>query len=140
MEALFKFSTEVPKHWSLKNNNRIRRAGPRIFVGKEQALINDKLYLTLQLRQAWGGKAPICHKIHARFRFYFANYYTKKGDMNMKLGDLSNLLQLPEDALQDAGVIFDDAFISSHDGSRKLPSINGKNILEIELYSFEEPN
>ncbi len=136
---LFKFTTEVPKHWSMKNNNRIRKCGARTFVGKEQRLINDKIMLTLQLREAWRGNAPICTKVHAVFKFFFADYYTKKGEMNLKLGDLSNLLQLPEDALQAAGIIHDDALIASYDGSRKHPSINGKNILEIELYLFEEP-
>lgn len=35
--------------------------------------------------------------------------------------DLSNLLQGPEDALQEAGILADDALIRSHDGSRAIP-------------------
>ena len=71
------------------------------------------------------------------FRFYFKNYYTKpkrKADpirRSLTLGDLSNLYQLPEDCMVSAGILENDAYIISHDGSRRLPSPNGKDFLEI---------
>ena len=60
--------------------------------------------------------------------------------MSMKLGDLSNLIQMPEDALQKAGVIKDDALIVSYDGSRKLPSETGYDYLETIILDFEPEN
>jgi len=134
---LFHFITDVPKHWSPKNNNIIRMAGKRLFCGKQQALINDRNYLILQMRQAWGGKPSLKEYIHAEFKFYFTNFYTKKGEMNLKLGDLSNIIQHPEDCLTKAGVILDDAIIRSYDGSRKLPSDTGQNYLEVILRAFD---
>ena len=135
---LLSFKIEVDKIWSMKNNNRIRKSGNRIFVGKEQALIRDKNYLILKLRQAWEQKPAIQYPVHATFIFHFANFYTKQNKMNMRLGDLTNIIQLPEDCLQSAGVIQDDCLIYSLDGSRKYPSKDDKNYIEIHLQKFTE--
>ncbi len=130
---LFQFETQVNKHWSQKNNNTIRRAGHRVFVGKQQALINDRDWLVLKLKQAWQDD-PIDQYIQATYKFYFKDFYTTKGEMNLKLGDLDNLLALPSDCLQKAGIIKNDALILSFDGSRKLPAKENK--LEIILHKF----
>lgn len=134
MTPLFKINLEVNKNWSQKNNNRIRFTGKRFFLGKQEALIRDRDYLVLALKNAWKNKPTINGPIHAKFTFGFANYYTAKGKMNLKLGDLSNLVQLPEDCLQKAGIIADDALIMSLDGTRKTPSV--KNELTIEIFPF----
>lgn len=134
--VLFKFATRVRKHWSIKNANKIRKAGNRYFIGKDQELLNDKEFLTLELKQAWK-KDTITQPIHAQFKFYFVDYYTKKGEMNKRLGDLSNIIQMPEDCLQAAGIIQDDALILSYDGSRKLPSDRDYDYIEITLSLFD---
>lgn len=131
---MFNFELEVSKVWSMKNNNKIRRVGKRIFLGKQQALINDRNYLILKLREAWQNKDPIKVPVHIAVKFYFKDFFTKKGSMNLKLGDLDNLLCLPLDALQAAGVIENDALVMSLDGSRKLPG--DKNKLSISIYEF----
>lgn len=135
--VLFNCNLKVSKHYSKKNSNRIRRAGKRFFLGKPKELLDETNWIVLNLRQQWHDRATLTENIHAEFKFYFANYYTKKGQMNKKLGDLSNLYQLPEDCLQAAGVIEDDCQIQSHDGSRKLPSMTGYDYLEITLRAFE---
>lgn len=66
--------------------------------------------------------------------FHFKNYYVKKKRrMSMRLNDLSNLYELPQDALQKAGIIEDDVQICSHDLSRRLPG----NKDEIEIFLIE---
>lgn len=134
MTPLFQLELNVNRHWSQKNNNTIRRSGKRLFVGKEQRLINDKNWLILQLRQAWQNKKTISRPVHVKLTFAFKDYYTLKNEMNLKLGDLDNLLCLPLDALTAAGVIRDDALVMSLDGSRKVPGAANK--LSIEIYEF----
>lgn len=133
---LFEFKTEVAKHWSSKNNNRIRLAGKRIFCGKQEALLSDRQRLVLELKQAWAFKPPIMDPLHAEIKFYFKDFFTQKGAMNLKLGDLDNLLCLPLDAMQLAGIIENDAQFMSFDGSRKLPG--DANILQITLRKFDK--
>lgn len=132
---IFHFKAKVQRQWSMKNNNVIRRAGSRLFVGKQQSLINDRDWLILQLKQAWQNE-PISTPVHVTYKFYFKDFYTKKNQMNLKLGDLDNLLALPNDCLQKAGVIKDDALIMSFDGTRKLPG--DENILEIILQNYKD--
>jgi Holliday junction resolvase RusA-like endonuclease len=95
---------------------------------------SDKKWLILQLRQAWQNKKTITGPVHAKFIFHFKDFYTAKKEMNLKLGDLDNLLAMPNDCLQAAGIIRDDALIMSYDGSRKMPG--DKNKLSITLYEF----
>jgi Holliday junction resolvase RusA-like endonuclease len=81
---------------------------------------------------------PIDCDIHAQFTFYFPEsvYYTKKGDRSAKLPDLSNLYELPQDVMQDMGIIKNDTLICSHDGSRR-EAVEGSNYyLEIILRRF----
>ena len=49
--------------------------------------------------------------------------------------DLSNLYQLPEDCLQQAGIIENDNLIESHDLSRRLHG--PQNELEIFILRFQ---
>ena len=134
MTPLFQIEIGVNKHWSQKNNNTIRRTGQRLFVGKQQKLINDKNWLILQLRQAWQNKKTISRPVHVKLTFAFKDFYTAKNEMNLKLGDLDNLLCLPLDALTIAGIIRDDALVMSLDGSRKAPGTTNK--LSIEINEF----
>lgn len=71
------------------------------------------------------------------FHFYFKNYYVKKKkQINKKINDLSNLYELPQDALQKAGIIENDSQIASHDLSRRLPG--SKDEIEIFLIEHHE--
>ena len=69
--------------------------------------------------------------LHAQFVFTFKDYYKKDGQRRKTLPDLSNLIELPQDALEKAGIIKNDTDIVSLDGSRRLPGSN--NFLTITL-------
>ena len=77
-----------------------------------------------QLKAQWKG-APIASGIflHARFTFYLGA---------RQKPDLSNLYEAPQDAMEDAGIIYNDYWIVSHDGSRRLRD-NENSRIEIEL-------
>ncbi len=51
--------------------------------------------------------------MHVVWLFQLDNHFTKKGGVNLRAGDLSNLVQGIEDALQKAEIIKDDALIVS---------------------------
>jgi Holliday junction resolvase RusA-like endonuclease len=138
-KELFYASIEVERHATKKNGRTIFFAGKRPILGKSQALRDAESNLVLELRSArntYGITEPIECDMRALFIFHFANYFTKRGPRNKKLGDLSNLYQLPEDCMEEAGIIVNDSLICSHDGSRRVPS--DRNRLEIYLLRFEE--
>lgn len=83
---------------------------------------------------------PITKDLNAKFTFFFPKtvYFTKKGARNQKLPDLSNLYELPQDVLQNVGIILNDTNICSHDGSRRAPTDDPKYFIEIELTEFEK--
>ncbi len=78
----------------------------------------------------------ITDPIHVCFKFIFNDFFTKKNEQRRTLPDLSNLVQLPEDVLQKAGIIQNDSQIMSLDGSRRLPG--SSNYLEIYIWKFIE--
>lgn len=139
------FHCKIPlQHHVAKKNNRpifkVRATG-RSFLGKSPELQKYELLLVAEFqRQARLQNIVKPHDgpIWAMFHFYFPNFFTKKGQMNMKLGDLSNLYQLPEDCLQKAGIIENDSLIMSHDLSRKLPG--QECLLEVFLFTYHELN
>lgn len=144
-KILFNISLDVEKHWSMKNRNQIFKAGGRTFIGKSSAIVSAKHWMTLKISQEKYRQnlTTIDGPVWVIFHFYCSNFWLKpkrKSDaqrMNMKMGDLSNLYQMPEDCLQAAGVIQDDSLICSHDLSRKLPSNSDKNWLEIFVIKFD---
>jgi len=143
-KVLFHCSFPVDKHWSMKNKNKIRHAGARRFIGKPQVVVNAKARMALLIRQEWArlNQAPIDRPVWCIFHFFFKDFYVKpkrKSDpprMSMTLGDQSNIYQMVEDSLQEAGVLTNDAWICSHDLSRRLPSANGYDYLEIFVIDY----
>lgn len=141
---LFRTTIEVGEigHIVKKNNRPIWQGR----VGKSKQLILAEKNLMRSLigsRHSLGwDKFPISKPMWCIFCFYFKDFYVKpkrKSDlprMSLTLGDLSNLYQLPEDCLVDSGIISNDALIMSHDYSRKLPSQNGRDYLEIFIIDY----
>lgn len=131
----------VNRHAVKKNGRTIhinRKTGNR-FIGKSQALSSAEQYLIAHLIKARNDAkifVPISYDIHAMFRFYFSDFWTKEDRRNLTLPDLSNLVCLPEDCLQEAGIIVNDRQIASLDGSRRLPG--STDILEIKIWPFKE--
>lgn len=132
---IFRCIIQVEDHVVKKNGRNIfvnKRTG-QLFPGKSSRLVKAENNLVKEFRDQWWQwkntdpdrvATPINYPINVMMLFYFnkAHYYTKKGNINKKLPDLSNLYQLPEDCLQKAGVIENDHYICGHDGSRRLPT------------------
>lgn len=143
------FSIEVPEHITKKNKwtvFRNRRTG-KVGIGAPRDLKLAENYLVYEmqeqaLKQGW--KEPYTGPVWAIFHFYFTNeqYYAKpkrKADkpvMKKNVKDLSNLIQLPEDVLQKAGIIENDCQICSLDLSRRL--VGEKTKVEIFLLKYRD--
>ena len=127
-------------HHAIKKNSReiMRNRDGRPFLGKSRDLaIAEQILIRKLMIEKYKAKMqdPITCDIQISFIFGFKNYFTKKGERNKKLGDLSNLYQLPEDCLTKAGIILDDNQIQSHDGSRRLPGDENYLIIIIEDFT-----
>lgn len=69
---------------------------------------------------------PITYRMHITFIFYCKD---RRGR------DLSNLLEFPQDCLQQAGIIANDSLIESLDGSRKfVDPLHPRTEIYIEKY------
>lgn len=106
---IFQAKILVEKHVIKKNNRPIFRRMGRPFIGKSKELVRaeNDLISILKISHDHIIQGPI----YAAFEFGLKDYFTKKGERNKKQPDLSNLVQLPEDCLQDAGVIENDTDI-----------------------------
>lgn len=145
-EILFQARFEVDRHISKKNGKTPYIIWPR-GGGKPYAVLpTDPIvkqaeeFQMLKLRSISNRMQSFkCIGSDVRlwgiFHFYFKNYHlVKKNKRNKKINDLSNLYELPQDALQKAGIIEDDGQIESHDLSRRLPG--EKNEIEIILIEY----
>lgn len=145
-KILFHAKIEVPAHAILKNGKAIRKIRRKVgramdvkrFIGKTVTQMKAEEFITLKLSAARNlssaeviRQLPINRPVWCIFWFYYNDFYTKKGQMRLNIGDLSNLYQMPEDCLQKVGILSNDAWISSHDLSARLPSNDGLNWLEI---------
>lgn len=139
MSPAFHFKIDLPYHAVKKNNRPIHGRGLKKWIGKSDRLKNAEHYLTSMLmdhRIMSGYPKPLTGDLHAVFIFTFEEYFTKKGERARTLPDLSNLLELPADCLQEAGIIQNDSDICLFDGSCRLPG--KKNQLEIFLYVLKD--
>lgn len=141
-KILFKFSMDVDSHVVKKNSRPIylNKGTGKSFIGKDKRVISAEKTMILEMRsQANKYKIEMIEEpCWAIFHFYFPkdHFFTKKGLINQKLPDLSNLYELPQDCLEDSGILKNDTLIHSHDLSRRL--IGDKYKLEIFLLKFNE--
>lgn len=141
-DLLFYCHVDVDKHVTKKNNRSIfknRKTG-RMYPGKSKELVSAEEHMISEMAEQWrkfGGNQPLNMHIWCVFIFFFnhRHYYTKNGTINRRIGDLSNLIQLPEDCLQKAGIIKDDSLIMSLDLSRKFPGES--NYLELFILPYD---
>jgi len=127
---------DVPFHGIKKNNRQIFGRGSKKWIGKSDRLRSAENYLILKLK-SWRNEynfQTVNTRMWVKFKFYMDNFYNKDGSRNKKIGDLSNLIELPQDALQMAGIILDDGLIDRLDGSERLHAIENK--LEIHIYEI----
>ena len=148
-DLIFHSVFEVSFHGSLKNDKIIRQSGFKRFIGtkdRTKALKNEIVAKLMQSsrKAIYSENKPyltnINFPIRAQFLFIYAKdiLITKRQTLNMKSGDLSNLYQLPEDALQSAGILENDCWIKSHSGSDIMISPDNKFYLEISLFKLND--
>lgn len=138
-DFLFHAKITVDKHVVKKNRRPIyvNKKTSRSFIGKSDELKRAEENLVLQLRQAGanaGVARPFDFKVWCVFQFYYpkSKYFTKDGRVNRRnVGDLSNLIELPQDALQEAEIITDDFNVVALDYSRRFPWDEPYHALEI---------
>lgn len=126
-KLLYYFCVNVESHVVKKNRRPIytNKATGKTFIGKSKELSSAEQFLELQLKSQankQGLKEPINEPIWAILHFYFPRdiFFTQKNEISKKLPDLSNLLELPMDSLQKAGVLENDTLVHSFDLSRRL--------------------
>lgn len=143
-DALFHFYLKVPKHIVKKNRRPIKRRWDtgKPFLGKSAELTHAENKLTdlLRIKILRDPKFKmISCPVWCVFLFYFPpeEFVVKRGErkgcLSGRLPDLSNLIEMPQDALQKSGVIQNDNLICSLDLSRRLPG----EARAIEMFVFE---
>lgn len=137
---LFNCAIKLSSHVVKKNGKSAffnKKTGHAWVTRKPEAILAEnnlinyfKFYKNQQLDKTIEGD------IHCKFTFIFSEdkYYTKQMKRSKLIPDLSNLYELPQDALQKADVISDDANICSHDGSRRRPG--KETMLIVEIFKF----
>lgn len=126
---------------SKKNNRDIffnKKTG-RAFPGKSKDLLFAEDWMIMQMRAQTNNiklKIPFSGDLHISFEFFFDNYYTKLGERNKKIPDLNNLIHLPSDCLEKAGIIKNDTDICSIDGSSRKPAKTNYLIIDIKEINF----
>jgi len=115
-----------------KNRMQIRRNRKtgQSFIGKSPEVEAWMRRAVLQLRQQWHEDGPIEHGV-----FLNAAIVTYQGPRGK--ADASNLYEAPQDALQKAGIVSNDYWIRSHNGSDRL-SDPAKPRVEITLTMHHE--
>jgi len=93
-------------------NRRIIKSNPRVEAYQHRAIA----YIADQ----WGQRPTLTDTVGLRITSYLASSHDSGN-----LPDESNLLQMPEDLLQAAGVIEDDRLVEHHDGSRRICMCDG---------------
>lgn len=140
-KLLCMFSIPVGHHVVKKNNRPIHVQGGRPVIGKSPELRVAEEYLTLHLKSqsnSQGITRPYREDLWLIAHFYFKleHYITHKGERKKSMGDLDNLLCLPIDCMQSAGIIFNDSQICSLDLSRRL--VGPETRLELFLLKFDD--
>jgi Holliday junction resolvase RusA-like endonuclease len=123
----------IPGPPGIKKNKRkimmnFRTGKP--FIGKNEraANIEEMAIMVLKDQKNKLGLKTITEPVNAKFSFYLP---TKRRV------DLSNLLGLPEDALEKSGIIENDCLIHGLDGSRKFYDKENPRT-EIEITPLDE--
>ena len=118
--------------FSKKNGRPIyksRGAKARPFIGKSNELVAQELILAYEFKRKKPAK-PLEGYIHCMYHFHFGPDISR----SFHLCDLSNLFEIVSDSLQNAGVIANDRFIMSFDGSRK--TLSPKSMLEVFILKY----
>lgn len=141
---LFEAEISVDGHGSKKNSKNLfvnRRTGRTFITSSNKAKVAEaSMVAELGRRRIEYTWLPIRDPVIAKFTFIYPKdeFYTKKGQRSKNLPDISNLYELPQDALQSAGILENDRLIRGHDGSRILWGPARKIIVELSKFSDPE--
>jgi Holliday junction resolvase RusA-like endonuclease len=141
IEPLFHIVIPVDKHLTKKNGKRAfhdKKSGKTWVTSKPGVREQEEemVLILMSAKNSMRKTFPFTQDIHAEFIFTFDDYYTKQLERRKNLPDLSNLIELPQDALQKAGIIENDTQICYLDGSTRKPG--DRNVLEIYLWSVHD--
>lgn len=145
-DSLFHCFVKLDRHTVKKNSRPIKRRRDTFkpYIGKSDKLVGAEMFMTAHFRKALmalPGFEVIKTPVWAVFLFYFpvTDFVVQKGkrrgQISGRLPDLSNLIELPQDSLQKAGIIENDRLICSLDLSRRLPS--DSHALEVFLFPYQ---
>ena len=109
-----------------KTSNRVVRAGSFTKVLPSEAFTRWEAMAVPQMRIAWAGRQPVTYPVNVRAVFY--------RDANR--GDLIGYMQALADALETAGVLENDKYVLSWDGSR-LRVDRERPRVEVEIEAME---
>jgi hypothetical protein len=144
---LFRAVIPVEAHYSKKNSKTIsyrwsgsganrRRGSPFIRTTDKAAMAEQFLVRILSSGERFSSSShPLCIPLFLLLKFKLDSFYTKKGEVNLRAGDLSNLIQGVEDSLQKADIIKDDALITKLLASKEFGL---QNEIVIELFTNED--
>lgn len=138
-DVLFHVTIPMPAHVSKKNGKEIsfnRSTGRRFVRSNDRVLLAQKWLIQKLTTERLKQKIDtITEDIIAEFVFWFPEsiYYTKKGERSLKINYLSNLIELPQDCLQTAKIIENDAKVVSLGNSHRRPIKGNQYYLEIKL-------
>lgn len=140
-KLLCMFSVPVIKHVVKKNSRPIYSRGGIPFLGKSKELSLAEKYLTLHFKSQANKQnmtEPYRDPVWLVCHFYFKleDYITTKSEVRKTLPDLDNLISLPLDCLQAAGVISNDSQVCCLDLSRRM--VGNETKLEVFVLKFEE--
>lgn len=135
---LARFEVEIEKHVVKKNNRPIWRNR----LGKSKQLLQAEDFLRREFRHQGNLQEitePFDCPIWLVMHFYFPKekFYTKESkytQMSQRVPDLSNMYEIVQDSLQQAGIIKDDRLVESHDLSRRL--LGPTNKLEVFVLRY----
>lgn len=143
-EILFRCKFQVPKHSSKKNEKRIgfRKDTYKPFIMKasKAKFIEDWVIKKLVVEKLKQRLQTIMCDVSVAFIIIYPKsvYFTKKNTRSNRVLDLSNSLQIYEDALTKSGVIVDDRIICSLDGSRRLYHDDPSYLVEIVISEIKK--
>lgn len=139
---LFKAYLQISRFGILKNSKQIllnKRTG-RPFVAKsdDAMKLEQELIRKLHIERLKQKIDLITCEVNAKFVFHYpaSVFFTKKGEMSMKISDLDNLMGMPLDCLQKANILQNDIQVCGFDGTRRKPIDSNMYYLEIELTRF----
>jgi Holliday junction resolvase RusA-like endonuclease len=102
---------------SKKNGKEISknsRTG-RSFLRSNKNVEDAECLAAVAIRTQWKSDVKLMCRVNCKFTFYLQCKSTSENTP-----DLSNLYELPQDALERAGVLANDRKIEGHDGSRRV--------------------